>query len=106
MALPSGTFSNSLSGPLQIFFSGEFAATSFDFGTGDISDIVLQCSVSDGTTTRTAYINSLSSSTAIDWDYVTGTTLTCAMSEPYWHISGPGYVQATKLRIRAILIKR
>lgn len=106
MALPSGTYSSSIAGPLQVFFSGEFSATTFDFGSTDISDIVLLCSVTDGTDTRTAYINSLSSSTAIDWDYVVGTTLTCTMTESYWHINGAGFVSAEKLRIRAILMKR
>ena len=106
MALPSGTYSSSLSGPLQIFFSGEWTATTFDWGGSAPSDIVLKCTVTDGTTTRTAYINRLSVSASIDWDYTTGTTLTCSMSEDYWNIQGAGYVKAEKLRIRALLMKR
>lgn len=106
MALPSGTYSSSVSGALQIFFSGEWLATSFDWGSTGPSEIVLACTVTDGTTTRTVYISSVSSSASIDWDHTTGTTLTCAMTESYHNINGAGYVTAEKLRIRAILIKR
>lgn len=106
MALPSGTYSNTNSGALQVFFSGEFTATSFDFGSGSPSDIVLKCTVTDGSTTRSAYISSLSAATSVDWDYVADTTLTCEMTEEYWHIDGAGYVTADKLRIRAILVKK
>ena len=106
MALPSGTFSNARSGALQVFFSGEWVATSFDWGSSGPSEIVLACTVTDGTTTRTVNISSVSSSGSIDWDYTGGTTLTCAMSELYHNIDGAGYVTASKLRIRAILIKK
>lgn len=106
MALPSGTYSNTASGPLQIFFSGQWSATSFDFGTTGPSDIVLTCSVTDGTTTKEAVISMVSRSAVIDWDYVGSTTITCSMTETYWNISGAGFVIAEKLLIRAVLIKR
>lgn len=106
MGMASGTFSAAQSGPLQIFFSAEMGATSFDWGSGARSDIILLCSVTDGTTTRTAYISPASSSVAVDWDYVTGTTLTCSMSVSYENINGAGVVYAIKQRIRGILMKR
>lgn len=106
MALPTGDYSSTSSGALQLFFSGEFRATSFDWGSVTPSDIVLECSVTDGTTTRTVWISSRNSSASIDWDYTAGTTLTCSMSVSYYNIDGAGYVAAEKLRIRAILIKR
>ena len=104
--MASGTFSAGQSGPLQLFFSAEMGATSFDWGSGARSDIILLCSVTDGTTTRTGYISPASSSISIDWDYVVGTTLTCSMSVSYSHINGAGYVFATKQRIRGIFMKR
>lgn len=106
MALPSGTFSSDYSGALQVFFSGELDATSFDWGSGSPSDIVLVGTVTDGTTTRTVYISLRANSASIDWDYTTGTTLTCSMAVSYYNINGAGFVSATNLRIRAILIKR
>lgn len=106
MALASGTYTNSSSGALQVFFSGEWLATSFDWGAGTPSEIVLSCTMTDGTTTRTVYISSVSSSGSIDWDYTGGTTLTCAMTVSYQNINGAGYVTASNLRIRAILIKK
>lgn len=105
MALPSGTFSRSVSGALQVSFSGEWSASSFDFGSGH-SDIVLACTVSDGTTTRTVYLSQGSPSAFVDWDYVAGTTLTCAMAVQSYTIRGAGTVHATKLRIRHTFMKR
>jgi hypothetical protein len=81
-------------------------ATSFDWGSGARSDIILLCSVTDGTTTRTGFISPSASSTAIDWDYLTGTTLTCSMTVSYYRINGAGFVFAQQQRIRAILIKK
>lgn len=106
MALPSGNFSRSQGGPLQVVFSGQWTATSFDFGGGAPSDLVIKCTVTDGTTTKTGYINLRSASLTIDWDYVASSTLTCSMTEEWYHIDGPGYVTANNLRIRAILMKR
>ena len=106
MSAPSGTFTNAATGALQIFFSGEWSATTLDFGDTAPSDIVLKCTVTDGTTSRFVYISINASSNSIDWDYTGGTTLTCSMVVTYQHILGAGYVKAEKLRIRAILMKR
>ena len=106
MRVPSGTYNSATSGALQIFFSGQWSAASYDFGSGAPSDIILTCTVTDGSTTRSVFINMRAPSSSIDWDYVGGTTLTCAMSVTYYTIYGPGFVKAEKLRIRAILIKR
>lgn len=107
MSLPSGTFNNASSGALQIFFSGEMTWSGSGWPLSNtMPDIVISCSVTDGTTTRTVFISRASTSNSVDWDYTGGTTLTCSTAVVHWLYNSPGHVVFSKLRIRAILIKR
>ena len=107
MALPSGTYSSSVSGPLQVSFSGEFEIPGGSYwNPGGTAEIWLGCTVTDGTTTKKVVISAATPSAVMDWDYVTGTTLTCSMATDYSRVSGVSPAYARKLRIRAILMKR
>ena len=107
MALPSGTYSSSVSGPLQISFSGEFEIPGGSYwNPAGTAEIYLGCTVTDGTITRKVVISALGPAVVMDWDYVTGTTLTCSMATDYSRVSGVSPAYARKLRIRAFLIKR
>lgn len=107
MALPSGTYSSTISGPLQLSFSGEFEIPGGSYwNPAGTAEIYLGCSVTDGTTTKRVNISALAPSAVIDWDYVTGTTLTCLMVTDYSRVSGVSPAYARKLRIRAVLMKR
>ena len=107
MGLPSGTYSSSFSGPLQISFSGEFQIPGGSYwNPSGSAEIYLGCTVTDGTTTKKLNISAINPAAVMDWDYVTGTTLTCSMTTDYSRVSGVTPAYARKLRIRAILIKR
>lgn len=107
MGLPSGTYSSATSGPLQISFSGEFEIPGGSYwNPSGTAEIYLGCTVTDGTTTKKVNISALAPVAVMDWDYVTGTTLTCSMATDYSRVSGVSPAYARKLRIRAILIKR
>lgn len=107
MGLPTGTYSRSTSAPLQISFSGEFEIPGGSYwNPAGAAEIYLGCTVTDGTTTRKVNISAVTPSAVMDWDYVTGTTLTCAMVTDYSRVSGAVPAYARKLRIRAILMKR
>lgn len=105
MALPSGTFSRSISGPLQISFSGQFDSGS-DFGSPGTNTLHMQGEVTDGTNTRTVPLSLDAAAAIVDWDYVAGTTLTCSMSVLSYTTTSTGFVNAAQLRIRAIFMKR
>lgn len=105
MALPSGTFNRSYSCPIQISFSGEFSMSS-DLWSPGSNSLFLVGSVTDGTTTRTVSLSMATPSGLVDWDYVAGSVLTCAIFEAHHSVSTTGSVSAHKLRIRAIVMKR
>lgn len=105
MGLPSGTFSRSDSGPLQISFSGEFSSSTSLWSPG-ANDLTLQGVVTDGTTTRTVPLTISTPTGFVDWDYVAGSVLTCSVIELNHSTTTTGSVSANKLRIRGIFMKR
>ena len=107
MALPSGTFSRSVSGALQVSFSGKFYIPGGSYwNPAGTAEIWLGCTVTDGTITRKVVISAATPSAVLDWDYVSGTTLTCSMAIDHSRVTGTEPATATELRIRGIFMKR
>lgn len=107
MALPTGTFSRPVSGPLQVSFSGEFFIPGGSYwNPAGTAEIWIGCTVTDGATSRKVVISAATPSAVLDWDYITGTTLTCSMVLDYGRVAGTEPATATKLRIRGIFMKR
>lgn len=105
MSVPSGTFTNPVSGRLQVTFSGTWLTNSSDWGSGAWS-LALRCVVDNGTIRQTAIIDILTSSAIIELDYTSNTNVSVSMAEISYNIVGAGTVAATKLRIGCCLIKR
>lgn len=105
MATPSGTYSNSKSGKLQITFSGRWSSSQGDFGSSTaVLDIIgsavqggvtHQCNLGFGCTTAT-----------LELDYTAGESISVAMTHFRHTIPAAGSVSATRLRIRCYLIKK
>jgi hypothetical protein len=105
MALPSGTFSSTSSGYLQMVFSGDWRVNSADWGSGT-SEIQLRCIADNGTLRKTAVIGVKSASALIEMDYAAGSSVAVSMEVISHDIDGAGTVAAQNLRIRCYLIKR
>lgn len=105
MALPTGTFSSTSSGRLQVVFSGDWVVNSADWGSGT-SQIFLRCIVDDGATRKTAVMGVQSASAVVELDYTAATAVDVSIEVISWSIDGAGTVQAKNLRIRCYLIKR
>ena len=110
MPLPSGNFSSSSSGRLQVVFSGQFGIqTGNDWGNGTALQLVIRCKVGTGANLQTAVLT-LSSGNAtatLERDYVGGSgAVPVAMEYVTHNLSGPSSVTFSQCRIACYLIKR
>ncbi len=108
MGYPTGTFSHTVSGKLQVTFSGEFASwvysgtPAWSYGA-DAANLFIKCTAGGINTV----ISFGSPSNMIELDYVAGTSVSVSMELAAWSgPGGPGGVTGKKLRIRCILMYR
>lgn len=107
MGLPSGNFSSTFSGRLQVTFSAEYLTNSgSDWGSGAL-DIVLRGYVGASSTKQTTILNISCQSAVVERDYVGGSgDLPVGMELVASSLSGPSSITAKNLRATCVLIKR
>lgn len=108
MAYPSGNFSSPNAGQLFVNFSGVYAATSSDFGSGTASDIVVACQILDNSSVVKAngILSRLGGGCTLIVDYPGGNVVwSVTTSEISHNINGAGSVSLA-CRITVRLSKR
>lgn len=100
MGVPSGSFSHTVSGKLQVTFTAEFSATSgSDWGSGT-NGLVLRCKVGSGADEQIAYIRlGGANSATLERSYTGGTGVAVAVEYVEHSFDGPGTVRAKNIRI-------
>lgn len=100
MGFPSGIFSHSVGGRLQVTFSAEFwANVGSDWGSGTAA-LVLRCTVGSGADLQTAYIRLGGANAAVlERAYVGGSTVPVAVELAENTPSGPTWHGAKNIRI-------
>ena len=107
MAYPSGNFSSSYSGRLQVTFCGNWLTNSgSDFGSGTLN-LTIRGYVGSGADKQTVILDLNHHSGVIERNYVGGSGNVAVGMEYVSHsFSGPSSITANKLTVSCTLLKR
>lgn len=104
MPLPSGTFSDTASGRLQVVFRGRWGIDGAEWPSDTAADLILRAYLGTGETRQTALLHAGSATAFLERDYTAGTELAVGMEYVGHEFDGEAELCATDLQISCYVV--